>query len=74
MIDIITVAKENLTKSNTFGVKKSTALFITIKELPQIIAAVVSNNEPLILSLTINPPTYLFILTLSTYFNNIYFP
>ena len=73
MILMITVANENLIKSNTLGVKKSTALFITIKELPQIIAANTNNNEPLILLLTITPPIYLYILTFSTSFNNIYF-
>lgn len=59
---MITVASENLTNNKTFGVKKSTALFITIKELPQIIAANVSSNEPFNLSLTIltSIHTYLF--------------
>ena len=39
-------AKENLKKSKTAGVKKSTALFITINELPQIKAAINNNMLP----------------------------
>ena len=50
---ITNVANVNRTNNRTLGVKKSTALFITINELPQIKAANNNKNDPLNLSLFI---------------------